>query len=239
MAAPSFLVAGAMSAATSGTTATAAYGAGVLPWDVSVVGFNHNAASTFTAPGPDWPLLGTASNDAAQSTAWFWHRHATANDAAPVTTISGALSTTVGVYGRIYTFRGVRKWGIPFDAQGAVYAVHAVSTAGDTTPQQAEIQIFGEDRYCATLVYLDDDNTWSSGFPPGFHQTLGGIASTATGGDCSSDGCAIPLHRSTNPVWAARTVGTQSAVDPWRTITFALIPDTPPPWRSRPYQMTR
>ena len=212
-----FFGAGTLTANQAGTTISAALPASTTAGMVAVVAYMTNAGSTFSTPS-GWTALGTAINSADQSTAFFVKR-LTGGDAAPSTTTSVTQSATIGGYGRVYVWNFVGGTAAnPLEDIGQV----GVPTS-NTTPQTAAVTTDGVSRLVACIVVVDDDNTWSSGMPPTNWVNIGGRLSSTVGGDCMMDAIqrAVPASGTTI---AATTVGTQSAADFWRTITFALAP---------------
>jgi hypothetical protein len=214
---PSLVEAGALSANAAGTTITSTIPASAATDDIMVLALMCNGSTTFSTP-TDWTLLGTSiESNANQSTEWFWKRH-DGSESDPVSTTSATMSGTVGGYGRVYVFRGCTTSGDPFED-----VTMAGSPTTDNNPDTAAIDTTGTWRLAVSLLMVDDDNTWSSGNPPSGWSAIGRVSST-TGGDCMMDGLTQLVP--TASTVAAATIGTMSAADYWRSITFGLIPAT-------------
>jgi hypothetical protein len=214
---PPWLVAsGALSAAASGTSITPTIPSGAEANDIMVFAAMANGSTTFSTP-TDWNVLGTAiESNADQSSEFFWKRH-DGTESNPTSTTSATLSTTIGGYGRIWVFRGCHTSSDPFED-----TTMAGSPTSDTTPDTAAIDTTDVNRLVVSLLVVDDDNTWSSGMPPSGWYNASGRVSSTTGGDAMYDG--IAHQKPTSGSVAAAVIGTQSAADFWRSITFALIP---------------
>lgn len=215
MAVPTLFAAGALFEAQAGTSITPVIPAGDANDDIGVMVAWCNAASTFTIPA-GWILLGTSVNSANMSTAAWWKR-LTGADANPTTTTSVTLSTTIGGFGRIYVFRGCLSTADPFEG---------ISNAGtptlNTLPQTSQVITTAPQRLVCSLLCVDDDNVWSSGMPPAGWANMGGRLFSTFGADAMSDAISqVVPAASTVPV---ATIGTMSASDYWRTLSFALIP---------------
>jgi hypothetical protein len=214
---PYFVGAGAGNVAASGTTVIPVLPAGTLANDIACVVALYNSGANLTIDANYNNSLLGAQNNATGSTAAFWRR-LTGGDANPTITSSVAASSTVGLYGRVYVFRDCVQSGTPFE--------NAAGTSNtSTTPATTATVTTAQDRLVAALAMIDDDNTWSSGNPPAGWSGLGALYSTATGGDVLLDGIQIPAL---NPqTVGAVNIGTMSASDFWRVVTFALIPQVP------------
>lgn len=205
--------AGDLFASASGTTIVPVIPPLAETNDIMVMAAMKNGSSTFSTP-TDWTVLGTKiESDANQSTAWFWKRH-DGSESNPSTTVA-TNSSTDGGYGRIYLFRDCDTAADPFEDTG-----NAGSPTNSTTPQTSAIDPSAVPKLAVSIVSVDDDNTWSSGMPPTNWTNIGERVSSTTGGDCMMDAIGQMLY-STGSV-AAATIGTQSASDYWRSLTFLL-----------------
>jgi hypothetical protein len=220
VAAPTLHAVGDLFAAATGFSITPVIPAGQLNNDVAVMACMCNASSTFTTP-TNWTILGTTVSSTNQSTAWFWKR-LTGSDGNPTSNTGAGGSSTVGLYGRIYVWRGCVTTGDPFEA-----AANAGTPTSSTTPQTSEVITTGADRLACSLLLVDDDNVWNSGMPPAGWANMGGRLVSTLGGDCMSD--AISRTVPTATTITAATFGTMSASDYWRSLSFALIPETAAP----------
>lgn len=219
---------------TPGATISPALPASTAANDVGYLAAMTNAANTFPAIS-GWTKMGTLINSANQSTDWYWRRFTGSGDAPAAFTIAGgtALSTTNGLYGRVYVYRGAITTGTPHEA-----VANAGTPTSSTTPQSSAVTTLGADRLVVHLLCVDDDNTWSSGHPPAGYTNNGPLLVSGTGGDAMMDGCSIP--RAAAGLEAAVTIGTMLA-DFWRSLSFAIIPAPSaggalPPPRRQPHR---
>lgn len=203
---------------TPGATISPALPASTAANDVGYLSVMTNAANTFPAIA-GWTKMGTLINSANQSTDWYWRRFTGSGDAPAAFTIAGgtALSTTNGLYGRVYVYRGAITTGTPHEA-----VVMGGTPTSSTGPLGSQVDTLGADRLVVRIVAVDDDNTWASGHPPVGYTNNGPIAVSTVGGDCMMDAVSIP--RAVAGAQAAATIGTMTAADFWRTLSFAIIP---------------
>jgi len=207
--------AGALFAADTGTSITPVIPANDANNDIGIMVVMCNVGSTFSTP-TNWTQFGTLINSANQSTNWFWKR-LTGSDGNPTSTTSATGSSTQGLYGRIYVFRGCVTSGTPFDT-----AAMAGTPTSNTTPITSGYNPAGTGRFIVSFVLVDDDNTWSSGNPPTLWASCGSRLVSTVGGDCMSD--AISRQVATTSAVASVTIGTMSGSDYWRTLTIGFIP---------------
>lgn len=215
MAAPTLFAAGALFAANSGSNITPVIPASCQANDIMVFAAMCNGSTTFDPP-VGWTEFGAAVASANQSSKWFWKRHDGSESDPTAVAESLLFSNTVGGYGRIYVFRGCLTSGTPFED-----ATNNGTPTLSTTPASPTITTTAADRLAVTLAVIDDDNTWSSGMPPSTYTQVGRVASTV-GGDCMMDGITKAIAVAGDVPGVA--IGTQSASDYWRVLTFALIP---------------
>jgi hypothetical protein len=211
------VIAGALAAFASGTTITTTIPAGAETDDIMVLAQMANGSTTFSTP-TDWTILGTSiESNSNQSSEWYWKRH-DGSESDPASTTSATMSGTLGGYGRIYIFRGALTSADPFED-----VTMAGSPTTDNNPDTAAIDTTGVNRLVASLLVVDDDNSWSSGNPPSGWSNLGNRVTSTTGGDCMMDALGRTEVSATSV--GAATIGTMSAADYWRSITFALKPN--------------
>lgn len=222
MAAPT-ITAGTLAAnGTSGTTQVV-----TLPThaadDILVVTALCNQASTlsidvgytaFTLAGGDVNPL----SDAALSTAIWWKRATSGSETNPTVTSSTAASASNVILGKPYTVSGCDTSGDPYDV---AHANPAGAQTTSTAPASGSITTSGSDRLLVHFALIDDNNTMSSGLPPGTYSTLVD-ENTAVGGDAQLATIykAVPSATTQSGV----TVGTMSASDPWRVFSVAFKP---------------
>jgi hypothetical protein len=219
MAAPTWFGTGALAVtAIAGSTISPALPASTLADDIGFMTVMTNQGDVFPAVS-GWTQFGAAINSANQSSDWYWRRFTGSGDAPPAFTIDSgtAIGSTNGLYGRVYVYRGAVTTGTPFEAVD-----NAGSPTSTTTPQSTSVITTGADRLVVHLLVVDDDNTWSSGMPPTGYTNNGPLASSSIGGDGMMDAISIP--RASAGTQAGVTIGTMSAADFWRSISFALIP---------------
>jgi hypothetical protein len=181
-----------------------------------------NAGDTFLAES-GWTSLGTnINNDANMSAAAHWRR-LVAGDTNPTFDITAntALSTSNGLYGRIFVFRDCITTGNPFEGVG-----NAGTPTSSTTPSSSAITTTGPNRFGVVILGIDDDPAFSSGFPPsGWTVGVSGYSST-TGGDARIEMMDKEIPTATTE--SAVTIGTLPGADFWRSLSFALIPAAAP-----------
>lgn len=212
---PWLFAAGALFAAAAGTSITPVIPANDAADDIGIMACMCNAASTFTTP-TNWTLFGTSVNSANQSTAWFWKR-LSGSDGNPTSTTSATGSATIGLYGRIWVWRGCVATGTPFEDE-----TNAGTPTLSTTPATAVIDTTDTNRRAVGFVMVDDDNPWTAGTkPPPLWHDCGDRVTSTTGGDAMFD--AIQRVITSASTVAAVTIGTQAS-DYWRTMTLAFIP---------------
>lgn len=214
MAAPTLQAEGALAAFASGSVITAVNPAHQAD-DILVVVFEHNTTgNTFTTPTGWTPHpSGRQDSGAAAAGHCFWKRATGSAETDPSTTVSIAMLTGAGGYGRVYVIRGCETSGDPFDAT-------AVAVANTATPDAPSLTTIGADRLVFYGFAIDDDNTFSAGFPPTGY-TGGTHLTTVTGGDCAMNACwkAVAVAGTENPAAA-----TMAASDPWFVWGLAFKP---------------
>jgi len=223
LAAPTFFGKGTLNGENAGTSITPiGFPASIAANDIAVIGVGCNGSSTFTTPSGQgaWAILGTSlESDAGQSTEWYWLR-LTGSETAETVTASATFSNTVGGYGQLWVFRGCITTGNPFEGVGNA------GTVSETTPDSSACTTTGPDRLVVCIAQLDNDTAFASGFPPsGWNDAGGGSYSFSTVGGDWATYCMHRTEASATTV-ASAVVGTLGASTRWRTITFALIPDT-------------
>ena len=83
--------------------------------DVAILSVSAQNASTFTTPSGWTDFTGTANNDAAWSTAWFWKR-LDGSETWVTTTVSTTLTaSSVAAFARIYLYRNCTASHAPFE----------------------------------------------------------------------------------------------------------------------------
>jgi hypothetical protein len=192
----------------------------VVSGDICVVALMTNKDNTFTTP-TGYTSLGSIT-DANQSSAWFWRRLQTGDTAPSCATSGGStLNPTNGFYGRLWIIRGCKTVGDPFED-----ATFAGTPTISGTPQSALITTTDADRLVLSMVVVDNDNTWTSGMPPGAGWVNAGpFSNSTTGGDGMMD--AVAINRSGAGDVASVQFGLMNSTDYWRTLTLAFIPDLP------------
>jgi hypothetical protein len=221
VAVPTFVAAGTLSAHASGTTVGPVdIPAGAQANDIAVCQFQANNTRNPSPPAPGgqtWTQLGTEVVGTPCSS-WYWRR-LTGGDTEPTisTSGSGTMTSSIGGYGRIYLFRGCITTGDPFED------VTNTANTTSTTPSSSAIDTTGVDRLAVCLAAINDDPAFSSGNPPALWSVLGTNVGSTTGGDALMPGISRPMASAGNV--AAVALGTLPGSDPWRTITFALIPE--------------
>jgi hypothetical protein len=218
VAAPTFFAASALFAANSGTSITPVIPASCVANDIMVFVGMCNVASDLTKPSDYTSMNGSPRNAAAQSTMLCWKRH-TGSESNPTATSSTTGSTTAGLYGRLYVFRGCLTGATPFEnqfAENELSGTTSSNTLSATMSSQLTNDLLG-----AVIAIVDDDNSWSSGWPPSGYADIGGILTSSVGGDCMMDACA-----KTFATPASINVGSMvmSAADNWSTAQFFLLP---------------
>lgn len=221
MASPTFASDGLMASTNTGTTlgyTTDTLGAAFSTDDIMLLQVMTNAANDITVDQSFNTI--DVINSANQSSGFFWKRM-TSNVAFTVTaTVTGtALSNSNGLFIRALVFSGCVTTGTPYEG-----LVMTGTPTLSTTPATGACVTTAVDTLVVALVNLDDDNTWSSGFPAtGWSQT-GTRRTSTTGGDCALD--AMQIARASAGTEAAVTM-TQSASDYWRVATLALMSVAP------------
>jgi hypothetical protein len=234
---PTFVAASAqVQTATDGATITpslptssVAGGRGWKPGDLAIVTCMTNGDNVPTIAAGWTEITGFAQNNAAQSTKAWW-RVLQTGVTAPGVTDGGttALSTSNGMFARMYVFRGYDTHnGQPFDV-----AAYTGNTGTETTPDTAAVTTTFNNDLVVNFCLIDDDTTWSSGNPPSGWKLMVADSTSTTGADDRMN--AIAQVKGTAGSVAAAVVGTLSAAESWRSMTLALKPQV-----TRTTQITR
>lgn len=204
---------------TTQTSTPAFTGLSPVTDDVIVIQAMANVSRAIATPG-GYAELGSPLNNANLSAEWFWKR-AGASESAPAVDFGAAGSTSDVHATQAFVVRGAKTSGDPFDT-----TANAGSPTSSTTPAGSALTI-SDERRVVVWAAIDDDNAWSSGFPPsGWRRVT--FSTTTTGGDANF----TAIERAASANTAAPTVGTMSASDYWRTLTVAFAPaavDSTPP----------
>ncbi len=216
---PTFVGAGALAVTeTPAGTIAPTLPAGTAVTDIAVMCVMTNASNAFPAIS-GWSDLGAALQAAGLSVKFYWRRLDGGADDEPdaFTTASGtALSTTNGLYGRIWVWEGCIAAGDPTED----VTVNGTPT-NSTTPTTLDIDTAGVDRLAVGIAAIDDDTAFSSGLPPATWTQAGTHATSGLGADAGMVAVekAVPTAGTVTGV----VVGTLATTENWRTIAFALI----------------
>lgn len=219
-AAPSLRAAGAGAVSAADATPIApGLPSGWQPNDIHLLIVATNQQTAWTDLSATWTeLTGHNLSSANFSSKMYWRRAVGGDSAPSISRVSGtSLSSSNGLYGRIYGFQNCITSGTPFEDETS-----AGGSSTDQTPDTSEITTTGADRYAVSIVAIDDNGSITNN-PPSTWSALGTNYQSGTGGDCSILGIGKTIASASTVT--SVVICDIAAVEYHRQTTLALLPN--------------
>lgn len=173
-----------------------------------------NSSGSVSTPPSGWTQITTDSNTG-QTCIAFWKRAGGSEPASYAWNMDVGGGNMLAM--SISAFSGCITTGTPFES-----ASFASATAAETTPDTAAVTTTGTDRLVVAVCCIEDNVSFSSGYPPS-----GSWADRFTATDSGGTDAAVAIMDRTEAsatTVSAEAVGTLPSSEWWQTFSFALIP---------------